>query len=547
MTQPASPLWTTGLSDVRKTGTWRDEVPEYQTAPSPCHGACPVNHDIARWMYQIREGDYHGAWLTLMNNSPFPAIAGRICHHPCESACNRNQLDTAVSICHLERYVGDLALAENWVVPRPTLSREESVVVVGGGPAGLSAAYQLRRRGYRVTLLESRDQLGGLMRYGIPDYRLDKTILNGEIQRILDLGVEVQLNAEVTDSDAIRQLQASHSAVYLATGAARSKRLPNLDYDQPWVIDSAAFLAATNSGLPCETGRRLLVIGGGSAAVDVARTAVRLGKQVTVLSLEPDELLPAQPVEVDEAREEGIEFVAGAMMRSVATTTCGLELSCIRVDFQAGPERGKFTVDPIAGSEFTLSADTLIPAIGQVADIDRWAGLLDSNASVIRTDDRWQTSAAGVFSGGDLSSMERFVTQAVGMGKQAAREIDRALRASPEVGAGDAIAEVSIDGINTYYYPPAERNRAIIAPVVSRLKNFLEVQQGFNPRQAAAEAARCFSCGTCIHCDNCYYHCPDMAITKLERGYEVKTDYCKGCGLCVAECPTGAIIMREEL
>jgi NADPH-dependent glutamate synthase beta subunit-like oxidoreductase len=547
MNQPASPLWTTGLSDVRKTGTWRDEMPHYRTAPSPCHGACPVSGDIAGWIHQVREGDYRGAWLTLMDNNPFPAIAGRICHHPCESACNRNQLDTAVSICNLERYVGDLALAENWTAPQPTVSRDESVAVVGGGPAGLSAAYQLRRRGYRVTLLESRDQLGGLMRYGIPDYRLDKAVLDGEIQRILDIGVEVQFNAEVTDCEAIRQLQAGHSAVYLATGAAKSKRLPNLDYDQSWVIDSAEFLAATNSGLACEAGQRLLVIGGGSAAMDVARTAVRLGRQVTVLSLEPDELLPAQRVEVDEAREEGIEFVTGAMLRSVATTDGGLELSCVRVDFQAGAEPGKFSVDPVAGSEFTLPADTLIPAIGQEADIVRWADLLQSEGSVIRTDDRWQTSAAGVFSGGDLSSMERFVTQAVGMGKQAALEIDRAIRTGPQEGGGDAIAEVTIDGINTYYYPPAERNQAAIAPVATRLQNFAEVQQGFDPRRAAAEAARCFSCGTCIYCDNCYYHCPDMAITRLERGYEVKTDYCKGCGLCVAECPTGSIIMREEL
>jgi NADPH-dependent glutamate synthase beta subunit-like oxidoreductase len=351
----------------------------------------------------------------------------------------------------------------------------------------------------------------------------------------------------VTDGDAIRQLQAGHNAVYLATGAARSKRLPNLDYDQSWVIDSAEFLAATNSGLACEAGQRLLVIGGGSAAIDVARTAVRLGKQVTVLSLEPDELLPAQRAEVDEAREEGIEFITSAMMRSVAAAGGGLEVSCIRVDFQAGAKRGEFSVDPIAGSEFTLPADTLIPAIGQEADIARWAGLLDSDGSVIRTDERWQTSAAGVFSGGDLSSMERFVTQAVGMGKQAALEVDRAIKKGSVERAGDAIAEVTIDGINSYYYPPAERNQATTAPVAVRLQDFAEVQQGFDPKLAAAEAARCFSCGTCIYCDNCYYHCPDMAITKLERGYEVKTDYCKGCGLCVAECPTGSIIMREDL
>ncbi|MBT4519608.1 MAG: FAD-dependent oxidoreductase [Halieaceae bacterium] len=545
MNQPASPLWTTGLSDARKTGTWRSAMPDYRTAPSPCLGACPVDGRIAAWIHQLGEGDYRAAWLTLMDNNPFPAIAGRICHHPCESACNRNELDTAVSICNLERYVGDLALAEGWTIPQ-SANREESVAVVGGGPAGLSAAYQLRRLGYRVSLLESRDQLGGLMRYGIPAYRLDKSVLDGEIQRILDMDVEVHLNAEVKDCDALRLLRVDHNAVYMATGAARSKRLPNLDYDQPWVIDSADFLAATNAGLACDMGQRLVVIGGGSAAIDVARTAVRLGKQVSMLSLEPDHLLPAQRVEIDEAREEGIEFVTAAMMSSVAVAEGGLEVACIGVKFQPGAKRGEFNVDPIAGSEFTLQADTLIPAIGQDADIERWAELLQSEGPIVSTDDRWQTSAPGVFAGGDLSSMERFVTQAVGMGKQAAQEIDRAINGGQTDVDQTAVGEVSIDAINTYYYPPAERSQESTVSVAQRLKNFDQVQLGFDPQQAAAEAARCFSCGTCIFCDSCYYHCPDMAITKLDLGYEVKTDYCKGCGLCVAECPTGSITMRDE-
>lgn len=547
MKQAASPLWTTGLSDVRKTGTWRNELPDYRTAPSPCHGACPVNGDIAEWIHQVNMGDYREAWQTLMNNNPFPAIAGRICHHPCESACNRRDMDSAVGICNLERYVGDLALAENWGVPQPTVSREESVAVVGGGPAGLSAAYQLRRRGYKVSLLESRDQLGGLMRYGIPAYRLDKAILDGEIQRILDMGIEVQFNVEVMDAEEIVRLQAKHKAVYLATGASRSKRIPKLDYGQPWVVDSTDFLAATNSGLACDTGQRLVVIGGGSAAMDAARTAVRLGRKVTVLSLEPDSLLPAQAVEIIEAREEGVEFVTGAMMRSVVSGEGGLTLSCIRVDFKPGAQRGEFSIEQQAGSEFTLLADTLIPAIGQEADTQRWAGLLESEGSVIRTDKHWQTSAPGIFCGGDLSSMERFVTEAVDMGKRAAAEIDRYIQGAEHDNAVADVAEITIDGINTYYYPPAQRNQEKALSVASRLDNFDQVQGGYDPQQAAAEAARCFSCGTCIYCDSCYYHCPDMAITKLERGYEVKTDYCKGCGLCVAECPTGSIIMRDEL
>lgn len=545
MTIP-SPLWTTQSTEGRLTGTWRSAMPAYHTSPSPCLNACPVDGRIAEWIHQLLEGDVHGAWTTLVDNNPFPSIAGRICHHPCEAACNRQHHDETVGICSLERYVGDRALAEGWAFPKPAENRTESVAVVGGGPAGLSAAYQLRRLGFKVTLYEARGELGGLLRHGIPAYRLDKAILDAEIGRILDLGVEVVTNAEIEDADALEALRADHHAVYLATGATRSKVLPVLDYARPYVVDSADFLAATNAGKGCDLGRRILVIGGGSAAMDVARTARRLGREVTVLALERQDQLPAQDVEVVEAREEGVEFVTGAMLQSVEETKDGLALACVKVAFRPGPERGAFTVAPVAGGDFALSADAIIPSIGQDADLARWDALLESADPVLRTDAAWRTSAPGIFAGGDVASMDRFVTRAIGMGKEAAREI--ALSLAPETArpvAADA-PEVGIQNISTAYYPPVARHRQADAAVAERLAGFDEVQTGLDATAAAAEAARCFSCGTCIYCDNCYLYCPDMAITKLERGYAVKSDYCKGCGLCVAECPTGSISMRED-
>ncbi|MBZ0216895.1 MAG: FAD-dependent oxidoreductase [Fimbriimonadaceae bacterium] len=546
MNKQPSPLWTTSTTEARMTGTWRSALPNYHTSPSPCLGACPVDGRIAEWIQQVKTKDYYSAWLTLVDNNPFPAIAGRICHHPCETACNRQHLDETVGICSLERFVGDMALTEGWEFPQPAKSRSESIAIVGGGPAGLSAAYQLRRHGYQVALYESRDQLGGLLRYGIPAYRLDKEVMDGEIQRIVNLGVEIHLNAEITDSAALQKLRGDHDAVYLATGATRSKTLPNLEYGQSWVMDSADFLAATNAGKPCELGERILVIGGGSAAMDVARTARRLNKAVTVLSLEPEDQLPAQRVEVDEALEEGISFVSGAMMQSVESGDSGLKLNCIRVDFRPGDARGIFTVDPVAGSEFTLQADAIIPSIGQDADVARWDGVVKKNGPVIQTDKQWQTAAPGIFSGGDVASMDRFVTQAVGMGKQAADEIGRFVNPEHVAAPRSANPEVPVSQINTYYYPPVNRHMPGNADIAARLQNFAEVQQKLGGDEAIAEASRCFSCGTCIYCDNCFLYCPDMAITKLERRYEVKTDYCKGCGLCVAECPTGSISMREE-
>ncbi len=546
MDRQPSPLWTNSSSLLRKTGTWRSAKPEYILSPSPCLGACPVNGRIAEWIGLLMEGDVKGAWLTLVDNNPFPAIAGRICHHPCETVCNRQQMDEAVGICSLERHVGDVAMREGWSFPVPEKEGEKSVAVIGGGPAGLSAAYQLRRQGIKVNLLEQQPQLGGLLRYGIPAYRLDKKIVDYEIRRIIDMGVDVELSAEVDDQHALQKLHDEFDAVYIATGASQSKALPGLDYSQSWVIDSAEFLSATNAGEPCSLGSDLVVIGGGSAAIDVARTARRLGKSVKLLSLEPEHLLPAQKTEVDEAIEEGIEFVTAAQMQSVSKDGGSLILECIRINFNQGEERGKFTINPVPGSEFQLRTDAIIPSIGQDADTSRWQSLLDSDGTVVKTDDCWQTSTQGIFAGGDVASMDRFVTQAVGMGKQAAAEIgyylEQLLSGSPVMNAN----ETEFSEINTNYFPAAARNKQADLEVDDRLQNFSEVQQPLAEDHALAEASRCFSCGSCIYCDNCYLYCPDMAITKLKHGYEVKSDYCKGCGLCVAECPTGSVVMLEE-
>ena len=539
-----SPLWTTLTSRERLTGTWRSAMPEYQNQPSPCLGACPVNGRIAEWIGQIRGGDVRGAFETLSDNNPFPAIAGRICHHPCETVCNRIEMDETVGICSLERFAGDTAITEGWGYT-PGRDSGQSVAVIGGGPAGLSAAYQLRRQGIRVVLYEQSGALGGLMRHGIPSYRLDRAILDAEIGRITAMGVDVRLNAEIPDRTALEALREAHDAVYLATGASRPKRLPGLDYAESFVIDSAEFLALPQADQTARTGDRVLVIGGGSAAMDVARSARRLGRAVTVLTLEPEGRLPAQKAEVEEAIEEGITFVSGAMLRTAKPGDAGLRLGCVRVDFRAGAEPGRFVIDPVAGSEFDLAADTIIPAIGQDADLDRWAGLLAASGPVIAAGRDWATNAPGIWAGGDVASMGRFVTQAIGMGKEAAQAIAAHLQGRPAPSFA-VPPTVGYDRINPAYQDRHGRNYQDAAPVAERLQSFAEVQQPLTADAAMSEAGRCFSCGTCTFCDNCYYYCPDMAITKLDTGYAVLSDYCKGCGLCVAECPTGSIHMTKD-
>jgi NADPH-dependent glutamate synthase beta subunit-like oxidoreductase/Pyruvate/2-oxoacid:ferredoxin oxidoreductase delta subunit len=458
-------------------------------------------------------------------------------------------LDGSVAICRLERYVGDRALEQRWAFAPVAISREERIAIVGAGPSGLSAAFHLRRSGYAVSLFESRSQLGGLMRYGIPSYRLARRVLDEEIARVVALGIDVRCSESIDKPENFERLRAEFDAVYLAIGARCQKRLPRLDYTKPWVMDGADYLTRANAGVATAFGDRVVVIGGGSAALDVARSARRAGHSVMILALESFAQMPAQQDEITEALEEGVALTDGAMLTAVTEAQgAGLALECVRVRFEPGATRGEFTVTPIAESDFTLHADAIVTAIGQDPDLAPMQSALETEGALLKVDRDQATSLERVYAGGDVASMARFVTEAIGMGKRAAQEIDRELRGSADEATANAQTEpvVKLGAINTFYQSSTPRAAERRRDATRRLESDCEVQIGFHLEQALAEAERCFSCGTCVLCDNCVHYCPDLAVKREADGYVVLADYCKGCGICVKECPTGSMKMVEE-
>jgi 2-oxoacid:acceptor oxidoreductase delta subunit (pyruvate/2-ketoisovalerate family) len=522
------------------TGNWRTMRPIYVDHLPPCNQVCPAGENIQGWLYEAEEGKYEQAWRKIMEDNPFPAIHGRVCYHPCETACNRSQLDEAVSIHAVERFLGDYAIDQGWQVD-PGVATGKRVLVIGAGPSGLSAAYHLARLGHAVTIYEAGPKPGGMMRFGIPQYRLPRNIVDDEIARIVAMGVSIHLNQKVENLEtAIKE--GGFDAVFLAIGAHLSKRVDIPGRDAGRMIDALEFLKGMEGEAVPKIGRRVVVYGGGNTAIDAARTAKRLGAEETILIYRRDrEHMPAHDFEVEEALEEGVLTRWLNMISQVDDTTVTVEE--MTLDEQGRPQpTGRFE---------TLEADTLILAVGQEVDTGFLAhvpGLEISSDGVIQVDASMMTGRVGVFAGGDMVPAERTVTVATGHGKKAARNIDAYLRGCDFMKTTpNAVA--TYDRLNTWYYTDADKSRQPYLDLARRRASFEEVVGGLDKDTALLEARRCLSCGNCFECDTCYGVCPDNAIIKLGPGqrYEVNYDYCKGCGLCAEECPCGAIDMVKEV
>jgi NADPH-dependent glutamate synthase beta subunit-like oxidoreductase len=518
----------------------RSRMPVYVDLLPPCNNACPAGENIQEWLRLVKAGQDEAAWRELVKNNPFPAIHGRVCYHPCETACNRIELDGAVSIHSVERYLGDLAIERGWSFEKPRYSSGRRVLVVGAGPSGLSAAYQLAKLGHEVEVRDSSPRPGGMMRYGIPEYRLPRHVLDAEIARLVDLGVRFVTDYTVTDLLA-DQAEGGFEAVFVAIGAHLSRRVDIPNQDASKIVDAVSFLRDVASGERPVIGRKVAVYGGGNTAMDAARVARRLGAEESIIIYRrTEEQMPAHEEEREGAVREGVTM---NWLRTITAVDAGdLTVEIMELD-EGGRARG-------TGRFETLEADTVILALGQETDsnfLRRIPGMRFDH-DVLKVDPRTlMTDVEGVFAGGDAVPSERTVTVGVGHGKRAARQIDSWL-AHREAPSRPKHELASFEKLHLWYFGDARRTTQPELEPSERITDFDEIVGALGEGQALLEAGRCLSCGNCFECDGCLGACPEDAVIKLGTGFRYRFDYdkCTGCGTCYEQCPVHAIDMIEE-
>ena len=533
------------------TGNFRFFRPVYKDKTPPCNNACPTGEQIQKYLDFVKHERYLDGYLTIMEDNPMPSVTGRVCYHPCETACNRAQHDEPIGIRSVERFLGDygLGLPENPILETLPPLNGTTVAIVGSGPAGLACAYHLRRRGYGSVIFEALDKPGGMLRAGIPHWHLPEEILDAEIAKLLSLGgIEIRTGVRAGVDISWDDLR-NYPATFLALGQDVGRRLPVEGIQSRGVTGGLEFLREAGLGRPVQVGREVLVIGGGNTASDTARSAIRLGGgAATIVSLESEEELAIVPEDLVQAREEGVLFAPGTSLVRVLSDN-GHVTGAVLCDARLGKDDdGAVRPELIPGTEREVICDTVFIAIGQVQQLE-WLPEQLSDRGVITADEHGRVEGR-IFVGGDVLRGPSMVVDALGDGKRAARDIDRlltneALTAEPEV------TIMPYEGLNSAYFRHAPRIEAPMSPAAERRRSQkVEVTLAYSEQEAVAEADRCMSCGVCNGCDNCYVVCPDVSVMRdaRENGhYSIRTTYCKGCLVCVQECPTGCLEKVPEM
>ena len=553
------------------TGYWREMRPFREERLSPCRAACPAGEDIPSYVALALNDDLEGAFFTIIQENPLPSVCGRVCYHPCEDNCLRSDLDSSVSIHRIERFVGDYGL-NNLSFPQPEERSGASVAVVGSGPAGLSCAYHACRLGQRVTIFEAEETLGGMLRHGIPAYRLPRDILDRNLEMILDMGIESRTRFCLGESDSWKELD-RFDAVFLALGA-HDPIMPDIQgMDHPQVLAGLDFLKGVNSGRSLRTGARIAVVGGGNTAIDAARASLRTGSDVIIIYRRSRNEMPANPEETSDAINEGARLMERTLPVAIDTSgDGGLKITCVKTEPYGQDNSGRMRYEPVKDSDIDIEVDTLIMAIGQSIAVPEQIHTFQISSEGISVGPYLNVANGKYFAGGDVIAGPRRVCDAIGSGKLAALSIHARLEGLdmesiwPQLRIGN---EENTFSMQDFFHRNEKPNPRIqksvradevkperFAPLVRpeppkltperSIEGFEEVVGDVDLEELHNASRRCFSCGTCTRCDICYQYCPDMSVLKNKEGYDFNYDYCKGCAICAEECPRGVIHMEAE-
>ena len=579
---PDAPI-SSGTMEHQRTGRWRCARPVFAQSVPACQAACPTGSDVESWIRLMQEGRHEETYRVATIENPFPAITGRICMHPCTEACNRRQMGGAVNIKALERAVAD-AMGDDLPVPSPYVKPTgKRVAIAGSGPSGLACAYHLKRLGHEVTIFERAQRAGGMLRYGIPTYRLPREVVDREIRRLERMGIVIETGKPITDAAHMQSLRQDYDAVYLSIGAQRPRALGLDEEHAPGVMSGLEYLKRAAEGSDPRVGKRGVVIGGSNTAVDAARTALRFGAKVTLVHPGTREGLSAFSEHVEDAAAEGVELeLMTEPIRILTANGHASGIMCRRLERGEPNEEGMRRLTPVEGSEVGFDADAIISATGERIDTSIVPSALHIEGGTLRIDATGRTEWPNVFAGGDFVEESHTVAGALATGKRSSIAIDCLLRSE---GANSVIEMASVEGRGPTLMCRYVKQRAGTYPIATTIDSAIrrdrvvrfedlnpayfeesdpvsapaliagerisagpltEIEGPLSDEAQAAELARCFHCGRCTECDNCYIYCPDVSIAKRDGGYDVDLDHCKGCGVCAAECPRSAMEMREE-